>query len=422
MDLTVFSELESEVRSYIRSFPVIFDRARGSLIWDEDGNEYIDFFCGAGALNYGHNNPILKEQVIEYLAADHIQHSLDMATGAKKRFLESFRDIILQPRQLSYRLHFTGPTGTNAVEAALKLARQVTGRSSVVAFTHGFHGVSLGALAATANDKFRAAAGVSLGDVTFHPYDGYFDDTTDTVAQLRTLLEDPGSGLDFPAAVIVETVQGEGGVNVARIAWLQALAALCAEKGILLIVDEIQIGIGRSGDFFSFEAAGIVPDIVTLSKSLSGYGFPMSLVLLKPELDVWKPGVHSGTFRGNNVAFVGAATALETYWSDPEFSPAIHRRGAVVADRLESIVAKHPEHLATRGRGLLRGLVSKSGSGVAQAVSRESFARGLIVETSGAHSEVLKLMPALVDDDQDTLTRGLDIIDAAVDATIAKLT
>ncbi|WP_243063109.1 diaminobutyrate--2-oxoglutarate transaminase [Humibacter sp. RRB41] len=421
MDLTVFSELESEVRSYIRSFPVIFDRARGSLVWDEDGNEYIDFFCGAGALNYGHNDPIIKEQVIDYLAGDHIQHSLDMATGAKKRFLESFRDIILTPRNLAYRLHFTGPTGANAVEAALKLARQVTGRRSVIAFTHGFHGVSLGALAATANDKFRAAAGVSLGDVTFHPYDGYFDQTTDTVAQLRTLLDDPGSGLDFPAAVIVETVQGEGGVNVARAEWLRALAALCAEKGILLIVDEIQIGIGRSGDFFSFEEAGIVPDIVTLSKSLSGYGFPMSLVLLKPELDIWQPGVHSGTFRGNNVAFVGAAVALETYWRDPEFSRAVHRRAGIVAERLDGIVAKHPEHLARRGRGLLQGLVSAPGSGIATAVSRESFANGLIVETSGPFSEVLKLMPAIVDDEQDTLTKGLDIIDAAVDATIANL-
>jgi diaminobutyrate-2-oxoglutarate transaminase len=421
VDLTVFSELESEVRSYIRSFPVIFDRARGSLVWDEDGNEYIDFFCGAGALNYGHNNPIIKEQVIDYLAGDHIQHSLDMATGAKKRFLESFRDIILTPRNLSYRLHFTGPTGANAVEAALKLARQVTGRRSVIAFTHGFHGVSLGALAATANDKFRAAAGVSLGDVTFHPYDGYFDQTTDTVAQLRTMLDDPGSGLDFPAAVIVETVQGEGGVNVARAEWLQALATLCSEKGILLIVDEIQIGIGRSGDFFSFEEAGIVPDIVTLSKSLSGYGFPMSLVLLKPELDIWQPGVHSGTFRGNNVAFVGAAAALKTYWRDPEFSQAVHRRAGTVAERLQGIVAKHPEHLTTRGRGLLQGLVSAPGSGIATAVSRASFANGLIVETSGPFSEVLKLMPAIVDDEQDTLNKGLDIIDAAVDATIANL-
>ena len=422
MDLTVFSELESEVRSYIRSFPVVFDRAKGSLVWDEDGNEYIDFFCGAGALNYGHNNPVLKEQVIDYLAGDHIQHSLDMATGAKKRFLESFRDIILAPRNLSYRLHFTGPTGANAVEAALKLARQVTGRRSVIAFTHGFHGVSLGALAATANDKFRAAAGVSLGDVTFHPYDGYFDQTTDTVAQLRTLLEDPGSGVDFPAAVIVETVQGEGGVNVARVPWLRSLADLCAEKGILLIVDEIQIGIGRSGDFFSFEEAGIVPDIVTMSKSLSGYGFPMSLVLLKPELDVWQPGVHSGTFRGNNVAFVGAAAAVETYWSDPDFSSAVHQRAEVVAKRLDAIVAKHPEHLATRGRGLLRGLVSAPGSGIATAISRESFAHGLIVETSGPFSEVLKLMPAIIDDERDTLNAGLDIIDAAADATIAKLT
>lgn len=416
MNLSVFSELESEVRSYIRSFPVVFDTARGSRLWDEDGREYIDFFCGAGTVNYGHNNPILKQPIIDYLMADKLQHGLDMATGAKRHFLETFRDVILAPRGLDYKLQFTGPTGTNAVEAALKVARQYTGRETVVTFTHGFHGVSLGALAVTGNVKFRAAAGVNLPGAVFHPYDGYLGPDVDTISMLRTLIDDPSSGLALPAAVIVETVQGEGGVNVARFEWLQALAELCREKGIVLIADDIQIGVGRSGDFFSFEAAGIVPDVVTLSKSLSGYGFPMSLVLLRPALDVWQPGVHSGTFRGNNVAFVGAATALETYWADPAFSASVHRRGDLLAAGLQKIVDAHPGDFSTRGRGLLRGLVGADHS-LATAISREAFRHGLIVETSGSHSEVLKVMPTIVGDDE-TLLAGIDIIARAADAVL----
>ena len=417
MDLSVFSALESEVRSYIRSFPVVFDTARGSKIWDEDGTEYIDFFCGAGTLNYGHNNPAFKQPIIDFLTADKLQHALDMATGAKKRFIEAFRDVVLVPRGLDYKLQFTGPTGANAVEAALKIARQVTGRRNILTFTHAFHGVSLGALAVTGNDKFRAAAGIELPGAVFHPYDGFYGPEVDTVASLRELLDDPGSGVELPAAVIVETVQGEGGVNVASPEWLQSLERLCRDKGMLLIVDDIQIGVGRSGDFFSFEAAGITPDIVTLSKSLSGYGFPLSLVLLKPELDIWKPGAHSGTFRGNNIAFVGATAALETYWADPEFAASVKRRGEKLRAGLDAIADRYPGAFTTRGRGLLQGLVGEDRA-VASAISREAFSRGLIIETSGPFNEVLKVMPTIVGDDE-TLEAGIRIISDAVDAVMA---
>ncbi|GAA1692940.1 diaminobutyrate--2-oxoglutarate transaminase [Microbacterium sediminicola] len=418
MDLSVFSEMESEVRSYIRSFPTQFTTARGSQIWDVDGRSYIDFFCGAGTLNYGHNNPIIKQKVIDYIAGDNIQHALDMATVAKQEFLEAFRDVILRPRQLDYKLQFTGPTGANAVEAALKIARQVTGRRSVIAFTHAFHGVSLGALAATANSWFRDGAGTALPDVVFQPYDGYFGPDIDTVSMLRTLLDDASSGVDLPAAVIVETVQGEGGVNVASTQWLRDLEHVCRERGILLIVDDIQIGIGRSGQFFSFEESGVTPDLVTLSKSLSGYGFPMSLVLIRPELDVWKPGMHSGTFRGNNVAFVGATAAIREYWTTSEFESHIGRRSVLVEERIAGIAATAPEMFATRGRGLLQGLVCADPA-VAKAISRGSFERGLIVETSGAQDEVVKLMPTLVGED-DLLIEGLEIIEAAAAAALAR--
>jgi diaminobutyrate-2-oxoglutarate transaminase len=337
MKLNVFDRMESEVRGYIRSFPVVFEQARGSILIDEDGREYIDFLSGAGTLNYGHNNPVLRERLVDYLNSDGVAHGLDMATSAKRYFLETFDEVLLRPRGWRYRLQFTGPTGTNAVEAALKIARQVKGRSNVVSFTHGFHGVSAGSLAATANGKYREAAGISLGNVSFMPYDGYMGPDVNTMAYLERMLEDPSSGLDHPAAVIVETVQGEGGVNVATRRWLQELQRLCRTYDMLLIVDDIQVGCGRTGSFFSFESLGIEPDIVTLSKSLSGFGLPMSLVLLKPELDVWKPGAHNGTFRGNNLAFVTAAQALESYWRDDAFSQEVARKEGLLRDWLENI-------------------------------------------------------------------------------------
>ena len=418
MDLGIFSDIESDVRGYIRSFPVIFERAIGSTMIDEDGGEYIDFFSGAGALNYGHNHPAMKKALLDYIAGDSISHSLDMATVAKKRFLEAFKSIILEPRGLDYKLHFTGPTGTNAVEAALKIARLSTGRSTVVAFTRAFHGVSGGSLATTANQQFRQAAGYSLDNVVFVPFDGYVPGL-DSLAYLEKMLDDQSSGLDKPAAVIVETIQAEGGINVASPEWLRGLRELTTRHGIVLIVDDIQVGSGRTGEFFSFESSGIVPDIVTLSKSLSGYGLPMSLVLLKRDIDVLKRGSHSGTFRGNNMAFVCATVALETYWTDDALTREVHRKEAIVTARLAEIAAAHPEtQLEVRGRGFIFGFASTHMPELAQAIAAQAFLRGLVVETSGPVDEVLKLLPALVIDDE-TLGRGLDIIAAATEAALA---
>jgi len=419
MDLDIFSDIESEVRGYVRSFPVIFERAVGSIMIDEEGTEYIDFFSGAGALSYGHNNPIMKKKLLSYIENDSISHSLDMATVAKKGFLEAFQNIILKPRGLDYKLQFTGPTGTNAVEAALKIARLSTGRSTVVAFTRAFHGVSGGSLAATANQHFRQAAGYTLDDVVFVPYEGYFPGL-DSLAYLEQLLSDQSSGLELPAAVIVETIQAEGGINVASPEWLRGLSELCARHGILLIADDIQVGTGRTGEFFSFEAAGIVPDIVTLSKSLSGYGLPMSLVLMKRELDIWKPGAHSGTFRGNNMAFVCATVAIETYWADDALTTDVHRKEVLVKARLGALAEQYPQaQFDVRGRGFIFGLASTVMPELAQAIAAEAFTRGLVVETSGPSNEVLKLLPALIISDE-ILTSGLDIIAASVEAVLTK--
>lgn len=417
--LDVFDRRESEVRGYIRSFPTVFDRATGSTLVDADGREYLDLFAGAGVLNYGHNNPAFTRAIIEYLERDGIIHGLDMATSAKKAFIEAFERLVLAPRELDHKLQFTGPTGANAVEAALKVARQATGRTTVVAFTNAFHGLSLGSLAATGNSHYRGAAGVGLDDIARLPYDGYLGADVDTLDLFEKMLDDPGSGLDLPAAVIVEAVQGEGGINVASVPWLQRLREITAARGILLILDEIQAGVGRTGAFFAFEHAGIVPDIVTVSKSISGSGLPMSLVLLRPEVDVWKPGQHTGTFRGNNLAFVSARVALETYWADSAFTDAIAAKSELLRAELERIAADHPDQgFVVRGRGLMYGLACDSDRTLAGRISAEAFRRGLVIETSGAFDEVLKFLPALTISEEE-LDRGLAIVRESLDAVLA---
>jgi diaminobutyrate-2-oxoglutarate transaminase len=414
--MTIFDTLESNVRSYCRQFPVIFERAAGSRLYDESGREYIDFFSGAGTVNYGHNNPVLKELLIDYLRRDGITHSLDMATTAKKEFLTRFERVILAPRGLSYKVQFTGPTGTNAVEAALKLARKVTGRTNVLYFHNAYHGMTLGALAVTGNSSKRRGAGVPLLHTTPIPFEGDLGER-DTVEHLRTLLENPSSGVDRPAAVIAETVQAEGGVRAASAPWLRRLADLLREHEILLIVDDIQAGCGRTGTFFSFEAAGIVPDIVTLSKSIGGFGLPMALVLLRPELDIWSPGEHNGTFRGNNLAFVTGAAALD-YWQDASFGDEIARKAALVRRRLEELAARHPDLCGpVRGRGLIQGLHLLP-EGLATEVAKHAFERGLLIESVGPHDEVLKLLPPLVIEDEE-IGKGLDILEEALEQVIA---
>lgn len=413
MNLHVFTQLESEVRGYVRAFPAVFSHARGAELHDESGRVYLDFFAGAGALNYGHNHPLLKQAALDYLASDGVIHGLDMATSAKRRFLQTFDQLILQPRALRYKFQFTGPTGTNAVEAAIKLARNYTGRSRIVSFTGGFHGVTQGALACTANSKFREAAGLPAGPhVTFMPYDGYLGGGVNTLQLLHKMMHDDSSGLDLPAAVIVECVQGEGGINVASAAWLRQLSALCREQNVLLIVDEIQTGCGRTGPFFSFEHAGIEPDIITLSKSLSGLGLPMAMLLLRPELDIWEPGQHNGTFRGHNLAFVTATRALELFWQDDGLQQLVRAHAQTVEQHLQSLCHRYPGQLQQRGRGLLQGLAFTDPQAAAS-TARTAFESGLIIEGCGPADEVLKVAPPL-NIRREQLLEGLQRLEKAV--------
>lgn len=410
-----FDELESAVRVYCRTFPAVFTRAVGSTVYDEEGRAYLDFLSGAGAVNYGHNPPHIKRRLIEYLEADGITHSLDLATAAKREFLERFADTILRPRGLDYRIQFPGPTGTNAVEAALKLARKVTGRQVVAFFADAFHGMTLGSLSVSGSQERRQRAGVPLGHTLELPYDGDLGPGTDSLDVLEEVLR--RGGRDMPAAVIVETIQAEGGVKIASVDWLRRLARLTRDHGVLLMVDDIQVGCGRTGPFFSFERAGIVPDVVCLSKSISGYGLPMSLLLIRPDLDAWRPGEHNGTFRGHNLAFVAGSACLES-WQDDRLSREVAAKGERIARELDALAEEWPAGACrVRGIGLIQAL--ELPEGVARRVSQEAFRRQLIIETVGARDSVLKLLPPLVVSDGE-LDDGLGRLREAIGEVIGK--
>jgi len=415
--MRVFENLESNVRSYVRSFPTVFEKARGSKLIDEGGSEYIDFFAGAGTLNYGHNNPKITEAMIEYLKSEGILHGLDKATSAKKRFLEKFSQTILEPRNMNYKVQFTGPTGTNAIETALKIVRMTKGRSNVVSFTNAFHGLTMGSTAITGNSFYRDEAFINRINVSFMPYDGYFGDTVNTIDYFRKFLEDKSSGVDLPAAVFVETVQAEGGVNVASIEWLKDLEQLCRDFDMLLVVDDIQVGNGRVGTFFSFEEAGINPDIITLSKSIGG-GLPLALVLLKPELDQWKPGEHTGTFRGNNLAFVASTEAL-SYWDNDDITNTVKYKESILKEELEKIIKKYPEiEGSIRGKGMIYGIHTPIKNFCSE-LSSECFENGLVIELAGANDDVLKFLPPLLIEEE-LLREGIKIVDESIGRLLEK--
>ncbi|MEV7683178.1 diaminobutyrate--2-oxoglutarate transaminase [Streptomyces sp. NPDC056909] len=408
-DISVFEDLESEVRLYCRTFPVVFSRAKGAELHTEDGRTFIDFFCGAGSLNYGHNNDFIKRRLTDYLASDGIMHGLDMHTVAKREFLARFAELVLRPRGLDYKVQFAGPTGTDAVEAALKLARKATGRTGLIAFSGAYHGMSRGSLAVTGSRRARRAGGVSGQDVTFVPYEDGPLGPFDSIGFIERLLADPSSGTDLPAAVIVEPTQMEGGVYPASREWLRRLRALTERHGILLILDEIQAGCGRTGTFFGFEDAGIVPDIVTVSKSIGGYGLPLSLTLFRRELDVWEPGEHTGTFRGNQLAFVAATAGCEL-WQHGSFRAGVTRATRRLGRFRAELTALDPA-LAVRGRGMVLGIDTRGagGSERARSAQRYAFEHGLIVELCGRHDEVIKVMPPLTID-ADRLDLGLAVL------------
>lgn len=413
MNTKPFEQYESEVRSYCRHFPTVFVKAKGAEFTDENGEKYVDFFCGAGAVNYGHNNDYIKSKLIDYLSADGILHALDMYTVPKREFIETFENKILKPRGYDYKIQFCGPTGTNANEAALKLARKVTGRQNVFAMMGAFHGMTLGSLALTTDMSSRAGAGVPLHDVTHIPAPYMFPEL-DTIAYMERLITDDHSGVEKPAALFIETIQAEGGIMVMSEDWLRRCREFCDKYGIVLVCDDIQVGCCRSGEFFSFERAGIKPDIVTMSKSIGGYGMPMAIALIDPKLDIWKPGEHNGTFRGNQLSFVAAKAGLE-YMLEHNVEAETKRKGEIVKDYIEKEILTLDSRLELRGRGLIWGIDFEAfgDDELSERVIDACFKNKLVIEGAGRKNSVVKLMPPLVIEDE-LLLKGLEILKKSI--------
>jgi diaminobutyrate-2-oxoglutarate transaminase len=417
--MKLFEKWESDVRGYSRVYPAVFKTASNSRQVDESGKSYIDFFAGAGVLNFGHNNPKMKKAIVDYIQGDGLTHSLDMATTAKREFIKAFVETILKPRDMKYKLQFVGPTGTNAVEAALKMARRVTGRTNVMAFSHGFHGMTLGSLACTANDYFRNAAGVPLNYVIRLPYENdnrgshVREKSLRDIQSLRTQFSDPSSGLKPPAAFILEVIQAEGGVIVATRTWLEELRQLARDYGSLFIIDEIQVGCGRTGSYFSFDGMDLDPDIICLAKGIGGFGTPLAMNLIKPEHDQhWLPGEHTGTFRGQGLSFIAGREGLR-YFENDELMKCVKANGARIAARLGAVVEQFPNNdFEVRGQGMIYALDLASGD-LAKTVTRHCFERGLIISPCGSGGRVLKVLPPLTIPTED-LDAGLDILAESV--------
>ncbi|MBO4825925.1 MAG: diaminobutyrate--2-oxoglutarate transaminase [Prevotella sp.] len=415
----VFEEKESQVRSYCRHFPVLLEKAINAELFTADGKRYLDFLAGAGAINYGHNNPYIKNAIVNYLSEDNILHALDLFTVAKQDFLKAFDEIILKPKGLDYKIMCCGATGTNAVEAALKLARKNTKRQHVIAFHGAFHGMTTGALACTGERFAREGAGVALNNVTFVPYSHQLGGWEESLAYLNYLLSDDHSGVPMPAAIILETVQAEGGINVAEVEWLKGIRDICDKYGIMMIVDDIQVGNCRSGSFFSFERAGIVPDLVTLSKSISGLGMPMSLLLMRPQFDIFGPAEHNGTWRGNQLAFVGAKAGFE-YYRDHQMEKMVAEKESIIRDFMKKEIAPIDERLKIRGIGMIWGIdFAAIDSNLSKAAMHACLDRGMIIERAGSFDCVLKLLPPLTIP-VEQLREGLEIIRDSVKQVLDK--
>lgn len=404
-EMEIFEQYESEIRAYCRAAPTVFVSSKNAVMKDENGKEYVDFFAGAGVLNFGHNNPKMKQAVIDFIQNDGVIHSLDMYTDVKRDFIKTFVDVVLKPRGWEDRkLQFTGPTGTNAVEAALKLARKVTGRTEVVAFNRGFHGMTLGALACTANNAFRSSSGVPLTNVIRDTFNDMH-----ALANLRQKFEDKGSGLMPPAAFLVEPVQAEGGVRPATKEWLQGVQKLANDMGSLFILDSIQCGCGRTGSYFSFDDLDVDPDIIVLAKGLGGIGTPIGMLVNKPEFDkAWSPGQHTGTFRGQGLSFVAGKVGLE-YFKDDALNNEVKEKGVLIRERLDALQEKF-DVVKLRQKGMMLAFEVPTPA-LAKEITSKCFQKGLLIGACST-GEIIKFIPPLTIE-KEVLVKGLDIFEEA---------
>lgn len=409
------ARFESNVRSYPRKLPLAIAKAQGVWVTDVEGKRYLDCLAGAGTLALGHNAPEVIESLTRFLASGTPLHTLDLTTPVKDRFSEAL--LALLPGQgREYCLQFCGPSGADAVEAALKLAKTLTGRSNLIAFSGGYHGMTHGALAVTGNHGPKNALGPLMAGVQFMPYPHLYrcplgvggEAATRVMCEYFTrFIADVESGVCLPAAVIVEAVQGEGGVNPAPDAWLRTLREVTQRHGIVLILDEVQSGFGRTGKMFAYEHAGIDPDIVVMSKAIGG-GLPLAVLGIRRELDAWQPGAHSGTFRGNQMAMASGLATLTILQRDG-LAERARQRGERLMHDFAALAERYPAIGQVRGRGLMLGLeivderqpadalgAFPMDAHLAALIQKHCFEHGLLLERGGREGSVVRLLPPLV--------------------------
>jgi diaminobutyrate-2-oxoglutarate transaminase len=408
-------ERESAARSYARHLPVVPVRAEGMTVHGADGRTYLDCLSGAGSLALGHNHPVVIEAIRRVLDEGAPLHVLDLATPIKDEFTDTLLGLLPAGLARDAKVHFCGPSGADAVEAAIKLARTATGRGGLVTFTGAYHGMTAAALAATGNVAVRTPAGVLDAGVTRLPFPqdyrcpygvGGIAGERIAVEHARRLFEDPGSGMTPPAAMIVEPVQGEGGVVPAPDGWLRALRTLAGEHGMPLIADEVQTGLGRTGELWGVDHAQIVPDMMVLSKAIGG-GLPLAVLVYRGEYDVWQEGAHTGTFRGHQLA-MAAGTATMRFVAEQSLAERSRKLGDRLRDDFAEAMDEVPAIGDVRGRGLMIGLdlvdpdapadalgARPAAPGLARRVRAEALERGLIVELGGRHGAVVRLLPPL---------------------------
>lgn len=427
------NDTESSARSYPRKFPFALNKAKGSWVEDVEGNRYLDFLCGAGTLALGHNDDEIKEAMINLISSDAPLHTLDLTTPVKDKYVETIISVLPQQMQGNVKIQFCSPSGTDATDAAIKLCKTATGRGTVIAFSGGYHGMGHGAMALTGNLNAKSKVQNLMPGVQFMPYPysyrcpfglGGEAGARACSAYFERVLKDPESGITKPAAVIIEPIQGEGGVIPAPAEFLQTVRRVTKELDIPLIVDEIQCGIGRSGQMFAFEESGIIPDVILMSKAIGG-SQPMSVVVYNKDLDKWTAGAHAGTFRGNQLAMAAGTVVLKRV-SNPAFLSEVRRKGERIKKGLEELRKDVKIIGDIRGRGLMLGIEFVNPNGekdimghpeasgsIAAEVQKRCFENHLVMEKGGRNGSTMRCLCALTVTD-DEITTMLDIFNRVV--------
>lgn len=415
-------DIESNAVYYPQQVPIALEEGRGATVRDVDGNVFLDFYAGIGVLNVGHSNPYVTSAVTEQITS--LVHSIDFPTEARLELIEMLDEIA--PGELSgqNRVLFGGPTGSDAVEGSIKLAKSNTGGHSLISFHGGYHGGSAGALSLSSTRKFKEEYTPLLPDVHYAPYPtnthtdlSESELVTRSLNAVRTMLEDPSSGVTNPAGVWVEPIQGEGGVIVPPEGFLSGLKEIVEEHHIPLIVDEIQTGLGRTGQWFASDWYDLTPDAMPMAKALGGIGLPLSATMYHSDIDTWDPGSHAGTFRGHVPAMVAGARAIK-YMQSHNLLEHVQTVGQQIQSRLRDF-SDGSEHVsAVRGKGLFIGVEFVTAAGnpsksLATDIQKRCLEQGVIVWTAGRHGEVLRLVPPLVITEEQAATGTGIIIDAA---------